>query len=1332
MTKRSKMKTRRTSSSFQGRGPTQRTPLPLHEDSSSCSDCTTESEISDRKAPMSRKRRHSVSDDGTSNISRHSSSSWKRRQRIGSQLAAAANGDPLLLLRQVQLNPDLYRRVLMEMVLVDSSSDQEAVSIVTASSTSSSNSSTGSSKQEGKRTTKTAPSSSATQQGSRWKHPRKASQAQAVATERSRSRSRSNSASSSSSSKQQDVLQQGFKWKDSQPLERFLKNNYEQYYRYNLLCSDTGTGTGTTGNNNNNNNNSNNSPTMSLTKLAFNNRLLAVIRRTAAQHNISLVEFFQEDVKLWGRIVQFYKTATETAKRRHNVLAEKEPEKSRDYLSAILQRLASRQAEEEEEEMLHRETTSRTGPTASWEEDEEEEEDLHGETSRTGLTAWEDEEDLHGDTSTASPTASWEEEEDEEEDGEASRASTTASWEDDLPQESTPAITFVSPEPEAVDPKPPSHSRKRKRTGIVHVHDTTTPVRLPPSKRASVAASNKNPLLPNADATDNINADKDTENMTDNVTIFRTAQAYASQLVFRLFKGTVQGTAEAVERMQFTEESSWNCLEYDVNSSNSTTFGNERAPRYTRVEKARDDDHGVKGHQSVHANVNQDMSEADPGRKSPNYEARDNARIPTSGRDALTVWKRLDAMDRGAAEGYPFAKDSPLIHLRTVHELIRTRLAAGMFRTALKVCHNSIMNLYSDAEEAVTRLPEVESLKSVRTELAGAWCLYAHILWEIGGLDDESAVDGATDKRKVAATTLRQAHTWKKHAVTVLKAATSCPLVGNHYWITLAMARLTILQNLGNKSSIDTSTSKTLESIQIAIDMCWDSIYRARGNPFEPRVSMDVPSREEMLLLASHEHCFPPLTKEKVTVKALQKSFGAVSALPMRLRGISSASYILVDRNSMSCVCTELNRLSRLQEKLGQHPDAPVSPAGYVCELDSFALFRARDVVLNATLPKSVQTPVVKTLAAPQAKLRVSPHITGIPPGSVFRSLQTQVAKTPQAKPCVSPHIAGTPGSVFRSVQTPVAKTLATPPSEPLKAPRTSIEHASSKRQSQGRSVQTPVAKTLATPQAKPRVSPRITGTPVSVFTFIEHACTESKCQSHGGSVHHVKPCLPPHFTATSGSVCTEIEHARTESKCHSKGRSVQTPVAKTLAAPQAKPRASSDIAGTPGSVCTDIELLDISSASCILDDKNSISFVRTKLNRRSRLQEKLGQHPNAPVSPVGSFGLFRARDVAPNASRVPLHITGTPGSACTNIEHACTKCQTLFDTARECKQHQSSSLHSCYRHGRPTTTPGSVNACTDIEYACTKCQALFDTARECKQHQSSSLHSCYRRSSLS
>ena len=188
-------------------------------------------------------------------------------------------------------------------------------------------------------------------------------------------------------------------------------------------------------------------------------------------------------------------------------------------------------------------------------------------------------------------------------------------------------------------------------------------------------------------------------------------------------------------------------------------------------------------------------------------------------------------MGRGRAEIYPLAKGSPLIHLRAVHELIGTRLVAGMLRTALKLCHNSIIHTYNDADEAARSRSPIESFKRVRTELAEAWCLYAHI----------RALE------KVAAIALHQPHhILEKHAISVLKAATACPLVGNHSWITLAMARLTILQGLGNNCSSEMPTSKTAESIRAAIAVCWDSI-----------VLMDDPSGEEKSLLAldCHELC---------------------------------------------------------------------------------------------------------------------------------------------------------------------------------------------------------------------------------------------------------------------------------------------------------------------------------------------------------------------------------------------------------------------------------------------------------------------------------------------
>jgi hypothetical protein len=770
----------------------------------------------DHKAPMKReakRKRHSFNDDDNRNEN-GSSSNTNSSNQLSTAAVDAANVDPLFLLQHVQQNPNLYRRVIMEMTM-----EVFDLKMTTESSNSNSNDD--------------CSNSGSIDCGSS---------------------SNDNSSSSSGSSKPYGKMGKGFSWKEFKPLEQVLRHNAAGYYRLGL------------------------SPFLKL-KVAFNNQLEEEIRQTADQHNISMTDYFDENIYLRDRIRGFYKNLTQYARKRFAIMVKCNSEKDREKLSAMLLLIASKEADvEDEEEDDDRKETSRTSPTASW-----------------------DPYQL---------------------------------------AESTPAATVVSPETAdlyyfdlVADPILDNTTRRKKRrTGVDHVLDTSRAVLLP-SHCATAAALNKIPLLLDAglQALEN-----DLPNSSDTI----------------------------MARHQVAVEPS--------------------SKRVASAENAREDSVHVQTDRLELLNARQDSTELETGANSllTTYRAPDNARIPTCETVECTIWNRLDAMGRDTGESCPLAKGFPLIHLRTVHELIRTRLAAGMFRTTLKLCHASIINTYNEAEGAA-RISPIESLKRIRTELAGAWCLYAHILWEVGALGKGFTFHGATDQRKVAASTLHQPHlVWEKHAIAVLKAATACPLVGNHSWITLAIARLTILQSLGDNNSSEMSTRKTTDSIRVAIALCWDTI-----------VPMDGPSREETSLLAltSHELCFSPLTKEKVTVGVLKESFEAVSALPTRFLGISYTSFILDDNDSILAVCTEVNRLSRLQEKLGQLSNVALSLVDYGCneldwgqlsnvalslvdygcnELNFFALLRARDVAPGAIPPRGGVAK--EALAAPHAKPSVA------------------------------------------------------------------------------------------------------------------------------------------------------------------------------------------------------------------------------------------------------------------------------------------------------------------------------------------------------------------------
>jgi hypothetical protein len=744
------------------------------------------------------KRKRLRSNDNRNDNVNHNTSSSSDNAPSSNQLAA--NDDPFFLLQYVRQNPDVYRRVIIEMALEtstesSSSSHYNASRRDYGSSSNGSIRSSGSSKQDGETTAAMS------------------------------------------------IMDKGFLWKEFKPLEQVLWHSAAEYFRLSQSF-------------------------LPQLKHAFTDRLEDEICQTAAQHNISMSDYFDDDRNLRDRIRSFYKNLMANAKKRFANIAKHNSEKDRENLWAILLLIANKEADVEEEDDDDHKETSRTSPTASWDPDQ--------------LT------------------------------------------------ESTPAATLVSPETAdsyyfdwvarpILDNTP---SRKKQRTGVVRVLDTSTAVLLP-SHCTVAAALNKIPLLLDAEL---LATETDLPKTSDTLMSVNQAAAVPS------------------------------------------------SKQVASAEKLSIDSAQVHADWSDLLNASQDSTALEPGANSllTTYKAPKNARIPTRGTDEWTIWNRLNTMGRGLAENNPLAKGSPLIHLRTVHELLRTRLAAGMLRTALKLCHTSITNIYNDAEEAARGSP-IESLKRIRTVLAGAWCLYAHILWEIGALEKEVAFHGSTDQRKVAASTLHQPHhVWEKHAIAVLKAATACPLVGNHSWITLAAARLTILQSLGNNSSSEMSTRKTTESVRVAIALCWDSI-----------VPMDGPSREEtsLLALASHELCFSPLMKEKVTVGVLKKSFKAVSALPTRFRGISDTAFILDDKNSILAVCTEVSRLSRLQEKLVQLSNAPLSLVGYGCdELDSFALFRARDVVLDTTtLPRegTTQEALGTHEARPRVPLSRSPGAPG-------------------------------------------------------------------------------------------------------------------------------------------------------------------------------------------------------------------------------------------------------------------------------------------------------------------------------------------------------------------
>jgi len=207
---------------------------------------------------------------------------------------------------------------------------------------------------------------------------------------------------------------------------------------------------------------------------------------------------------------------------------------------------------------------------------------------------------------------------------------------------------------------------------------------------------------------------------------------------------------------------------------------------------------------------------------------------------------------------------------------------------------------------------------------------------------------------------------FSNHAISILMTARDCPLVGNHIAIGVSLGRLIVSSTVMKASKTDCArvelSRETLSTnIQSAIDVCWDSIdvcqYNRRTNI---RYAIRPVSKTAIRSLSSFEFKCDKSNWEKEVRIQVQEGIKSTLLLPMTLRNsLSSTSFlsegmVINDKDTIRCLCKELNRWSRLGEKLemnSQHT-IRITPS-----YDSEMFFAAEELPLYATL-KSLSDPL--------------------------------------------------------------------------------------------------------------------------------------------------------------------------------------------------------------------------------------------------------------------------------------------------------------------------------------------------------------------------------------
>lgn len=202
-------------------------------------------------------------------------------------------------------------------------------------------------------------------------------------------------------------------------------------------------------------------------------------------------------------------------------------------------------------------------------------------------------------------------------------------------------------------------------------------------------------------------------------------------------------------------------------------------------------------------------------------------------------------------------------------------------------------------------------------------------------------------------------HDFSNLAISILLVARDCPLVGNHIAIGASLGRLIVSSTVMEESKTDCtrvelSRETLLTNIKSAIDVCWDSIDVCRGNRrTNRRYAIRPISMTAIRSLSNFQLKCGKSNWEKEDGTQVQEGIKSTLLLPTTLRNalsstlFSNEGMVVSDKDTTRCLCKEVNRWSRLRERLevnSQHT-IRITPS-----CDSEVSFAAEELPLYASL----------------------------------------------------------------------------------------------------------------------------------------------------------------------------------------------------------------------------------------------------------------------------------------------------------------------------------------------------------------------------------------------
>ncbi len=273
-----------------------------------------------------------------------------------------------------------------------------------------------------------------------------------------------------------------------------------------------------------------------------------------------------------------------------------------------------------------------------------------------------------------------------------------------------------------------------------------------------------------------------------------------------------------------------------------------------------------------------------------------------------------------------------------LHRWLRVKLEAGLVLPAFEYLHRVLKRYYGDVVQVVENLKkgdahpvEIASIQSLKDRIAGIWCVYAHFILEAGCLMLEMTKQRESHLRKSMCNVESEPSfdDFSNLALSVLWHARDCPLVGNHAAIGICFGRLIVSSTVAKNSTpnsfqVEFSRRAMIENIQSAIDACWDSIdlCRLRGKKTRRYAVKPISKRTIESFSKFELYCDETNHSEVHGREVVEVGILSTLLLPMNLRNSFPSGLFLSkktgldNRYDIDSLCKELNRLSRLGEKL--------------------------------------------------------------------------------------------------------------------------------------------------------------------------------------------------------------------------------------------------------------------------------------------------------------------------------------------------------------------------------------------------------------------------------